>query len=62
MLMAVAVAVAMVMAVMIVTAALCARNARFVRVLLVQAMGLAVASGHPMELSGGNLARRLLST
>jgi len=49
------------MSVMIMVAALCARDTRLVGILLVQAVRLAVTSGHPIELCGSNLARRRIS-
>ena len=49
------------MSVMIMVAALCARDTRLVGILLVQAVRLAVASGHPIELCGSDLAWRRIS-
>lgn len=49
------------MSVMVMVAALCARDTRLVGILLVQAVCLAVASGHPIELCGSDLARRRIS-
>lgn len=59
---AVTMPVAVATSVVIVAAALCACDTRLVGVLLVQAMRLAVASGHPIELRGGDLPRRGLAT
>lgn len=51
------VSVVMTMPMVIVVALLCRRKTRLVRILLVQAMRLAVAPGHPIELRGGDLTR-----
>lgn len=60
-LMAMMVTMVMPMSVMVMVAALCARDTRLVGILLVQAVRLAVASGHPIELCGSDLARRRIS-
>ncbi len=61
MVMPVTVPMAVPMSVMVMVAALCARDTRLVGILLVQAVRLAVAPGHPIELCGSDLARRRIS-